>query len=108
MQRPAGATAPGRCPILLTDVDAIYRDFGTDSAAAIRSLSVEEGRALDLPAGSMGPKLAAAADFADFGEFSGIGRLDDAVGMLQGCVGTRAEENTSELASLMSISYAVI
>ncbi|KJS65014.1 MAG: carbamate kinase [Pseudomonas sp. BICA1-14] len=77
--------------LLLTDVDAIYRDFGTDSAAAIRSLSVEEGRALDLPAGSMGPKLAAAADFAEFGGFSGIGRLDDAVGMLQGCVGTRIQ-----------------
>ena len=29
--------------LLLTDVDAIYRDFGKDNAAAISSLSVEEG-----------------------------------------------------------------
>jgi len=50
---------------------------------------VEEGRALDLPAGSMGPKLAAAADFAEFGGFSGIDRLEDAVGILQGSAGTR-------------------
>lgn len=75
--------------LLLTDIDAIYRDFGKDSAAAIRSLSVEEGRALNLPAGSMGPKLAAAADFAEYGGFSGIGRLEDAVGILQGSAGTR-------------------
>ncbi|CAD5378727.1 Carbamate kinase [Pseudomonas sp. OF001] len=75
--------------LLLTDVDAIYRDFGKDSAAAISNLSVEEGCALDLPAGSMGPKLAAAADFAEFGGFSGIGRLEDAVGILQGSAGTR-------------------
>lgn len=75
--------------LLLTDVDAIYRDFGKDNAAAISSLSVEEGRALDLPAGSMGPKLVAAADFAQYGGFSGIGRLEDALGILQGSAGTR-------------------
>ena len=75
--------------LLLTDADAIYRDFGKDSAAAISNLSVEEGRALDLPAGSMGPKLAAAADFAEYGGFSGIGRLEDALAILQGSAGTR-------------------
>ncbi|GGI93519.1 carbamate kinase [Halopseudomonas pertucinogena] len=75
--------------LLLTDVDAIYRDFGTDKAAAITSLTVEQARALDLPAGSMGPKLTAAADFAEHGLISGIGRLEDALGILQGTAGTR-------------------
>ena len=75
--------------MLLTDVDAIYRDFGTQSAKAITSLTIEQARALDLPAGSMGPKLTAAADFAEHGTISGIGRLEDALGILQGTAGTR-------------------
>ncbi|HLV77572.1 MAG TPA: carbamate kinase [Marinobacter sp.] len=77
--------------LLLTDVDAIYRDFGTDNAAAIRDLTVAQARAMDLPAGSMGPKLAAAADFAEQGAISGIGRLEDALGILQGTAGTRVQ-----------------
>jgi len=42
-----------------------------------------------ISANTMGPKLAAAADFAEYGGFSGIGRLEDAVGILQGSAGTR-------------------
>ncbi|SDU37054.1 carbamate kinase [Halopseudomonas salegens] len=74
--------------LLLTDVDAIYRDFGTDKAAAIETLTVEQARSLDLPAGSMGPKLSAAADFAATGGISGIGRLEDALAILDGKAGT--------------------
>lgn len=74
--------------LLLTDVDAIYRDFGTEQAAPIRTLTVAEGRALDVPAGSMGPKLSAACDFAESGGISGIGRLSDAVAILDGTAGT--------------------
>jgi len=80
--------------LLLTDVDAIYRDFGTDRAAAITQLTVEQARALDLPAGSMGPKLAAAADFSEHGAISGIGRLEDALAILQGTAGTRVLRKT--------------
>lgn len=75
--------------LLLTDVDAIYRNFGTDQAAPIRRLTVEQARAMDLPAGSMGPKVAAAADFTEQGGFSAIGRLEDALDILQGRAGTR-------------------
>lgn len=75
--------------LLLTDVDAVYRDFGSDSAAAIPSLSLEQARALDLPAGSMGPKMRAAIEFAEGGGISGIGRLEDALAILQGRAGTR-------------------
>ncbi|TVP90775.1 MAG: carbamate kinase [Pseudomonadaceae bacterium] len=74
--------------LLLTDVDAIYRDFGTDHAAAIKRLTVPQARGLDLPAGSMGPKLTAAADFATAGGLSGIGRLEDALAILDGQAGT--------------------
>src|SRR5690554_799123 len=75
--------------LLLTDVDAVYRDFGKDSAVALSHLSVDQARALDLPAGSMGPKMNAAADFAEGGGISGIGRLEDALAILQGRAGTR-------------------
>jgi len=74
--------------LLLTDVDALYRDFGKDTAAPIPELTLEEARNLDLPAGSMGPKIAAAADFAESGGVSGIGRLADALAILERRAGT--------------------
>jgi carbamate kinase len=63
--------------LLLTDVDGVYRDFGTERAARIAELTVVEARAFDAPAGSMGPKLRAGSDFATAGRFIGIGRLED-------------------------------
>ncbi len=74
--------------LLLTDVDAIYRDFGKDSAAPIHELTLDEARDLDLPAGSMGPKMAAAGNFAQSGGVSGIGRLEDALAILERRAGT--------------------
>lgn len=74
--------------LLLTDVDAIYRDFGKDTAAPMHELTLAEARDLDLPAGSMGPKLAAAGNFAETGGISGIGRLEDALAILEHRAGT--------------------
>lgn len=74
--------------LLLTDVDAIYQNFGTDEAAPIGRLTLAQSRELNLPAGSMGPKLAAARDFAEHGGISGIGRLEDALAILTGQAGT--------------------
>lgn len=75
--------------LLLTDVDAVYRGFGTPDEAAIAELAPEEARALDLPAGSMGPKIRAAAEFARHGGLAGIGRLDQATAILEKRAGTR-------------------
>ena len=75
--------------LLLTDVEAVYRDFGTDQSTPISRLTLAEAGALDMPAGSMGPKLRAACDFAEGGGVSGIGRLQDAVAILEGSAGTR-------------------
>ena len=75
--------------LLLTDVDAVYRDFGTDHSTPLAELTVAQARALEMPAGSMGPKLQAACDFAEAGGISGIGRLQDAVAILDGSAGTR-------------------
>ena len=68
--------------LLLTDVDGVYRDFGTDAQTRIAALTPDEAQALDLPAGSMGPKIRAAAAFARRGGLAGIGRLDQAVDLL--------------------------
>lgn len=77
--------------LLLTDVDGIYRDFGTDEAARIERLAPDEARALDLPAGSMAPKAKAAARFASGGSsrIAGIGKLSDALEIIEGRSGTR-------------------
>jgi len=75
--------------LLLTDVDAVYKNFGAEGAAPISALTPDEGQAMDMPAGSMGPKLAAACDFARIGGLSGIGRLQDALKILDGAAGTQ-------------------
>lgn len=74
--------------LLLTDVEAVYRDFGSAHASALPRLSVAQARALKMPAGSMGPKVQAACDFAESGGVSGIGRLQDALAILEGRTGT--------------------
>lgn len=74
--------------LLLTDVDAIYRDFGKDTATPIHELTLDEARKLELPAGSMGPKMAAAGNFAESGGISGIGKLEDALAILERRAGT--------------------
>lgn len=75
--------------LMLTDVEAVYEDFGTPGAVALNRLNVAQARQLVMPAGSMGPKVKAACDFADSGGMSAIGRLQDALAMLQEQAGTR-------------------
>jgi carbamate kinase len=79
--------------LLLTDVDAIYRQFGTPTAARIDRLDPAEASALlasaELPVGSMGPKLQAAVLFANAGGTTVIAALADALGAVDGTAGTR-------------------
>jgi carbamate kinase len=76
--------------LMLTDVEAVYRGWGTDAAEPIGRLAPAEARALDLPAGSMGPKVEAAARFVEGGgRLAGIGALADARRILAGEAGTR-------------------
>ena len=57
--------------LILTNVDAVYRDWGTDAADPIARMSVMEARALvaagGLGVGSMAPKLEAALSFVESG-----------------------------------------
>lgn len=81
-----GATAL----VILTDVDGVYRDFGSASARLIRSGGVTALRELNLPAGSMGPKVEALCRFVESGgTFAACGALDQAEQVLSGAAGTR-------------------
>jgi carbamate kinase len=76
--------------LLLTDVDAVFTDWGGEAPRPIGETSVAELMALDLDPGTMGPKAEAACRFvADTGGFAGIGRLEDAEAILAGTAGTR-------------------
>jgi carbamate kinase len=81
--------------LILTDVERAQRGFGTDRARPIDRMTVSEAEALiqegQFAAGSMGPKVRAAADFVRWGEGrtrAMIGDLDRAVGILAGRAGT--------------------
>lgn len=54
--------------IILTDVDAVYTDYGTPRQQRLERLTADEAAALDAAGtfgeGSMGPKVRAAIDFA--------------------------------------------
>ncbi len=75
--------------LLLTDVTAVMQDFGTANQHEIGAITPQQALELDLPAGSMGPKVKAAAAFAATGGLGGIGRLEDAAAILAGTAGTR-------------------
>ncbi len=77
--------------LLLTDVKAVMEGHGTPEARPVGAITPAAARAMDLPAGSMGPKVAAAAAFATHGGIAAIGRLEDAQALLDGRAGTRIE-----------------
>jgi carbamate kinase len=75
--------------LVLTDVPAVMRNFGTPRATALAQLDTDEAAAMRFPAGSMGPKIAACARFvATTGRPATIGALADATALLGGTAGT--------------------
>lgn len=75
--------------LLLTDVEAVQLHFGTPEAKPLSRATVEELRAQEFPAGSMGPKVQAACRFVErTGRRAAIGRLDDCVDLVGGTKGT--------------------
>jgi len=76
--------------IMATDVDGVYRDWGTPSQTRMDVIRLNELDASSFPAGSMGPKVEAAANFVRrTGKFAAIGSLDDIQGIVAGTKGTR-------------------
>lgn len=79
--------------LILTDVDAVYRGWGTPAQAPIRRLSIAEADQLlqggELGTGSMRPKVEAAADFVrSGGERAIIAELAHGLAALAGDAGT--------------------
>nr|WP_313014473.1 carbamate kinase [Brucella intermedia] len=74
--------------LMLTDVDAVYEGWGTADKRPIGKATPTELNSDVFAAGSMRPKVEAACDFANAGGISGIGRLEDARGILEGRQGT--------------------
>jgi carbamate kinase len=84
--------------LMLTDVDAVYGDWGTPSAWPIHRASPDEMASRVFAAGSMGPKVEAACRFvrANSG-FAAVGALADAGAMLRGDAGTIISSAATQL-----------
>ena len=75
--------------LLLTDVDAVYQDWGEDNARPLRQVTVTELRSLRFEAGTMAPKIEAACRFTTFtGGRAFIGHLQQIAEILSGQGGT--------------------
>lgn len=76
--------------VIATDVDGVYTDWGTPAQKRVGRTTPEELERLDLPAGSMGPKVEAACGFARAtGREAVIGALTDITDIVKGNAGTR-------------------
>ena len=79
--------------VILTDVDGVYRDFGTPRQALVSEMTAAEARRMidagELGKGSMAPKVEAAAAFVEGGGLAAhIGRLDQGLDVVEGKTGT--------------------
>jgi carbamate kinase len=84
--------------VIATDADAVYLDWGTPDQRAIATVTPDAIEAYDFPAGSMGPKVEAAADFArrNPGKIAAIGALEDLPEIMSGVKGTRISTDAGE------------
>lgn len=75
--------------LMLTDVEAVYSDWGLPGARRLRTASPAALRQFTFAPGSMGPKVQAACEFVEAcGGAAGVGRLSDAAAILAGEAGT--------------------
>lgn len=76
--------------VIATDVDGVYRGWGTADQLHIGRMTVDQSEELGLPTGSMGPKVQAACRFVRrTGREAVIGALADIADMVAGGAGTR-------------------
>ncbi len=75
--------------VLLTDVVGVLSGFGTPAAALLPTVHAADVDALELAAGSMGPKVEACRRFTvATGRRASIGSLEDAAAVVAGTSGT--------------------
>jgi carbamate kinase len=83
------ATIHADALLIVTDVDAVYADWGTPEQRAISRATTIELASHQFAAGSMGPKVRAACEFVEqTGALAAIGSVDDANALLLGSAGT--------------------
>jgi carbamate kinase len=82
--------------LMLTDVEAVYKDWGEPGASPMRRISAGAIRQYPFAPGSMAPKVAAACEFVEHGGgLAGVGRLEDAQAIVAGEAGTVITRDTS-------------
>ena len=75
--------------VMATDVDGVYEGWGTPEQRKLTEVTPEELRRGTFAAGSMGPKVAAAAQFVErHGRRAAIGSLADIEQIVEGTAGT--------------------
>ncbi|WP_431023784.1 carbamate kinase [Halomonas sp. H5] len=85
--------------VIATDVEAAFVDWGQPSQRAIAAAHPDALEALGFAAGSMGPKVQAACNFARHtGQVAVIGSLADIEAIVQGEAGTRVSLDESGIA----------
>lgn len=76
--------------VIATDVDGVYTDWGRENQRRLGRVTPDDLAGLDLPSGSMGPKVQAACDFARHtGKEAVIGSLVQIADIVRGDAGTR-------------------
>jgi len=81
--------------VIATDVSAAFIDFGKPTQKSISQAHPDEMEKLGFAAGSMGPKVQAACEFARHtGKVAVIGSLADIEAIVQGTAGTRISTAT--------------
>jgi carbamate kinase len=86
------------CLVIVTDVDAVYVDWGQPGQRALGQVTPKELAPLQFPAGSMGPKVEAATRFVlAAGRRAAIGSLEQIEQLLAGTAGTQICADSADL-----------
>jgi carbamate kinase len=86
--------------LIVTDVDAVYGDWGTPEQRAIRRATPSSLSGTEFAAGSMGPKVLAACRFVErTGGLAAIGSIADTPALLRGSAGTTVTLDAAGLES---------
>jgi carbamate kinase len=85
--------------VMATDVDGVYADWGTPEQRRLDRVTPQELRDRDFAAGSMGPKVEAAARFVEAtGKRAAIGALEDIERIVDGTAGTTVVPEAAAMA----------
>lgn len=86
--------------IMATDAEAVFLDWDTPEQRGIKCVNPIDLANYEFAAGSMGPKVSAACQFAEkTGKIAAIGSLEDLEQIVAGTAGTRVSKLVGEMES---------